>query len=199
MHGETPILSRRNYVEVIARKAKRGKVARPEQRLCNHLVPAVHADGIDKGRLVKVCTTRSCPVHFRERQQAEKQELRWKAEKSAANRKAKQTLSFRHRLLAEILKRVKPQFGPEELRLVVRFVLQALPHELACRLGKRRGLETAKNPRYWEISEKAPALYKKKDAAELAVLLFEVMLLGSAGSTTAGKTDDLLTDACCPL
>ena len=44
--GETPILPRRNYVEVITRKAKQGKDARPEQRVCNHLTPAIYADGI---------------------------------------------------------------------------------------------------------------------------------------------------------
>jgi hypothetical protein len=113
----------------------------------------------------------------------------------AANRKAKQTVSFRHRLLAELLNRVKPQLAAEELRLVARFVLHSLSHELACRLGKRRGLQNAKDARPWETAEKARALSKNVDAAELAVLLFEAILLGSAGSTTPDKKDDLLTDA----
>src|ERR1700687_5050590 len=33
--GETPIIPRRNYVEVVSRKAKKGKEARPEQHLCD--------------------------------------------------------------------------------------------------------------------------------------------------------------------
>src|ERR1700726_2732843 len=32
---ETPIIPRRNYVEVVSRKAKKGKEVRPEQRICN--------------------------------------------------------------------------------------------------------------------------------------------------------------------
>ncbi|HEV7514549.1 MAG TPA: hypothetical protein VGO27_22840 [Candidatus Acidoferrum sp.] len=195
MTEPTPILPRCNYVEVIARTAKRGSASRPEQRLCNYLVPAIHADGMDKGRLVKVCATRSCPIHFRERQREEKQRLQWKAEKTASNRKAKQTLSFRHRLLAEVLKRVKQPIGAEELRLVTRFVLRSLPHELACRLAKRRGLHNAKNARDWELPEKARALYKKASAVELAALLFEAILIGSAGGSTADKNDDPLVDA----
>jgi hypothetical protein len=46
----------------------------------------------------------------------------------------KETLAFRYRLLAEVLKRVKPQFGGEELRMAAQFVLRSLSHDLACRL-----------------------------------------------------------------
>ena len=117
--------------------------------------PAIHADGMDKGRLVKVCADPTCKVHFGERQQEEKQRLQWKAEKTAANQKAKQTLAFRHRLLADVLKRVKPQFGTEELRMVAQFVLRSLSHELVCRLAKRHGLQNPKDAHDWQMAEKA--------------------------------------------
>ncbi len=195
--GETPILPRRNYVEVVARKNKKSREARPEQRLCDHLTPAIHADGMDKGRLVKVCADPSCKIHFGEQQQQEKQRLQWKAEKTAANRKAKQTLAFRHRLLADVLKRVKPQFGSEELRMVAQFVLRSLSHELACRLAKRHGLQNPRDAHDWQMAEKARTLYKKADAAGLAVLVFEAMLIGPAGSATVSKDDDPLADAAC--
>ena len=107
--AKRPILPRRNYVEVVTRKSKKGRDARPEERLCGHLTPAIHTDGMDKGRLVKVCADPTCKIHFGERQEQERQRLQWKAEKKAANQKAKQTLAFRHRLLADVLKRVKPQ------------------------------------------------------------------------------------------
>src|SRR6266849_1690950 len=195
--GETPILSRRNYVEVVARKNKKSREARPEQRLCDHLTPAIHADGMDKGRLVKVCADPSCKIHFGEQQQQEKQRLQWKAEKTAANQEAKQTLAFRHRLLADVLKRVKPQFGSEELRMVAQFVLRLLSHELACRLAKRHGLQNPKDARDWHMAEKARTLYKKADTTTLAVLIFEAMLIGPAGSPTVSKDDDPLADAAC--
>ena len=193
--GETPIIPRRNYVEVVTRKAKKGKEARPEQRLCDHLKPAIYADGMEKGRLVKVCADRTCKVHFREQQQQDKQRLQFKAEKTAANRKAKQTISFRHRLMADVLKRVKPQFGTEEMRMVACFALRSLSHELVCRLAKRHGLQNPKDPRDYQMAEKARTLYKKADAAGLALLIFEAMLLGSADRTTANKDDDPLSIA----
>jgi hypothetical protein len=56
--GEAPIPPRRNYVEVIARKAKKGKNAGPEQQMCSHLTSAIHTDGLEKGRLVRVCVDR---------------------------------------------------------------------------------------------------------------------------------------------
>ena len=193
--GETPIIPRRNYVEVVTRKAKKGKEARPEQRLCDHLKPAIYADGMEKGRLVKVCADRTCKVHFREQQQEDKQRLQFKAEKTAADRKAKQTISFRHRVMADVLKRVKPQFGTEEMRMVACFALRSLSHELACRLAKRHGLQNPKDPRDYQMAEKAQTLYKKADGAELAVLIFEAMLLGSAERTTENKEDDPLSIA----
>src|ERR1700730_7822273 len=159
--GDTPILDRRNYVEVVTGKPKKGKDARPEQRLCDHLKPAIHADGMEKGRLVKVCANPDCKVHFGNRQKDEEQRLQCKAEKKAANRKMKQTISFRHRLMADVLKRVKPQFGTEQVRMIACFALRSLPHELTCRLAKRHGLQNPKDPRDYQMAEKARTLYKK--------------------------------------
>jgi hypothetical protein len=45
------------------------------------------------------------------------------------------------------------------------------------------------------MAEKARALYKKADTNGLAVLIFEAMLIGSAGSATMNKDDDPLADA----
>ena len=168
---------------------------RPEQRVCSHLTPAIYADGLEKGRLVKVCADRACKVHFREQQAEVKQRLQWKAEKTAANQKAKEALSFRHRLMADVLKRVKPHFGTEEMRMVACFALRSLPHELACRLAKRHGLQNPKDPRDWQIAEKARTLYKKADAAELAMLIFEAILVGCVESTSESKDDDPLATA----
>lgn len=191
----TPVLPSRRYVEVVARKSANGKATRPEQRLCSHLKPAIHVDGVDKGRLVKVCAEQTCTVHFRERREAEKRELQWKAEKALARKKAKRTQSFRYRLFAEVLKRVKSHFGCEEMRMIARFVLEALPHELACRLAKRHNLKNAKEQRDWEMAEKARALYRRADASELAILIFEAMLLGPAGQCEQSKDEDLLAAA----
>jgi hypothetical protein len=79
--------------------------------------------------------------------------------------------------------------------MVACFALRSLPHELTCRLAKRHGLQNPKDPRDYQMAEKARTLYKKADAAELAVLIFEAMLLGSADRTTANKDDDPLSIA----
>src|SRR5258706_6933414 len=150
---ETPLLARRNYVEVVTRKSKKGKEARPEEKLCDHLTPAIHADGMNKGHLVKVCADTTCKIHFGGREQEEKQRLQWKVEKAAANWKAKETLTFRHRLLADVLKRVKPQFGTGELRMVAQFLLRSLSHELACRLAKRHGFQNPKDAHDWQVQQ----------------------------------------------
>jgi hypothetical protein len=99
--------------------------------------------------------------------------------------------------LADVLKRVKSQFGSEELRMVARFVLRSLSHELACRLAKRHGLQNPKDAHDWQMAEKARALYKMAGTDGLPVLIFEAMLIGSAGSATENEDDDPLKDAAC--
>lgn len=179
----------------MTRKGKKVRDARPEEKLCAHLTPAIHTDGMSKGRLLKICADPNCKIHFGDRQQEEKQRLQWKAEKTAANQKTKQTLAFRHRLLADVLKRVKPQFGTEELRMVAQFILRSLSHELACRLAKRHSLQNAKDAHDWQMAEKARTIYEKADGAALAVLIFEAMLISPAGNASVSKDDDPLADA----
>jgi len=194
VQGEAPILPRPNYIEVVAKKTKNSRHSGPEQRLCNHLTPAIHMDGMHKGRLVKVCADTNCKIHFANRQQEEKQRLAWIEERKAANRSAKQTVNLRHAMLAEVLRRVRTPLGTEALRLVARFVLGSLSHDLACRLAKRHGLEPSQKAHDWELAEKARSLYKAGDGTVLAPLIFEAMLLAVASSHTETK-DDLLTDS----
>jgi hypothetical protein len=79
--------------------------------------------------------------------------------------------------------------------MVACFALRSLPHELVCRLAKRHGLQNPKDSRDFHMAEKARTLYKKADAAGLAVLIFEAMFLGSAERTTDNKDDDPLSIA----
>jgi hypothetical protein len=192
---KSPIVPRREYVEVVARKNPKTKSALPENKLCDHLTPAIHTDGIDKGRLVKVCADPKCRIHFGDRQREEEQRLAWKAQRAAENRKAKRTASFRHLLLSETLKRVRPQFSNDQMRLVARFILTTLPHEQIARLAKRHGLQSPKDQHDWHMVEKARGLYKVTVTAKLARLILEAILVGSAANVHADKEDDVLIDA----
>ena len=149
---------------------------------------------MDKGRLVKVCADPNCKIHFGDRQQEEKQRLAWIEERKAANCNVKRTVNLRHRILAEVLKRVRAPLGNEALRLVARFVLGSLSHDLARRLAKRHGLEPSKKGQDWELAEKARSLHKTANGAALAALIFEAMLLAIAADSTETK-EDLLTDS----
>jgi ParB family chromosome partitioning protein len=191
---EAAALPRREYVEVVTRKNHKSKDARPEHKLCNHLTSAIHTDGMEKGRLVKICANPNCKVHFPNRHKEEEQRLRWRAEKRAENRKSKQTVSLRHHILAEVLKRAKPSFGVDELRLVAQYALGSLSHDLACRLAKRHGIEPSKKGQEWELAEKARSLYKTANGAALAALVWEAMLLALAANATETK-DALLVEA----
>ena len=81
------------------------------------------------------------------------------------------------------------------MRMVAGFALRSLSHELACRLAKRHGLQNPKDPRDYQMAEKARTLYKKADAAGLARLIFEAILVGCVERTTESKDDDPLATA----
>jgi ParB family chromosome partitioning protein len=191
--GNSSVVPRRDYVEVVASKKANTQNTRPEQRLCNHLKTAIHTDGVEKGRLVKVCADTTCKIHFSHREREEKQRLAYIAERKTEKRNAKRTVSFRHRILAEVLKRVKAPLGPDAVRLLARFLLGSLSHDLACRLAKRHNLEPSKKDQTWELAEKARSLYRTAEDGQIAALLFEAVLIGLAGNTSEAK-DDLLVE-----
>ena len=60
-------------------------------------------------------------------------------------------------------------------------------------------LQNPKDPRDFQMAEKARTLHEKADAAGLAVLIFEAMLLGSAERTTDSKDHDPLSLAAAVL
>jgi hypothetical protein len=97
--------------------------------------------------------------------------------------------------MAEVLKKVKPQLGTEEMRIIARFLLRSLKHDLAKQLAKRHGLQDPKDANDWKTVEKARTLYKKADARGIAQLTFEAILLDCVNTTNQNTDDDPLTDA----
>jgi len=63
------------------------------------------------------------------------------------------------------------------------------------RLAKRHGLQSPKDQHAWQVVEKARGLYKVTATAELARLILEAILIGSAANIRADKENDLLIDA----
>jgi hypothetical protein len=97
--------------------------------------------------------------------------------------------------MAEVLKKVKPQLGTEEMRIIARFLLRSLRHDLAKQLAKRHGLQDPKDSNDWKAVEKARTLYKRADATGIAQLIYEAILLDCVNTTNENKDDDPLTDA----
>jgi ParB family chromosome partitioning protein len=115
-----PATARRRFfpvattVEVVAKKGKRAKEARPQERLCTHLRPAIDADGIDKGRLVKV---RRQNVHSTFSRTARGGMAAASLESGTGCRETQTERDTRlpYRLFFEVLKQVKPQLTGERL------------------------------------------------------------------------------------
>ena len=191
----TSVVPRQDYVEVVAPKKSKAKGVRPEQKLCNHLKTAIHTDGIEKGRLVKVCADTTCRIHFGDREQQKKQRLACIAERKVERQRAKETVNRRHRILTEVLQRVKLPLGADAVRLLARFILGSLSHDVACRLANRHSLEPSHKEHTWELAEKARSLHQTAEEGELARLLFEAMLVGVLATTSDTKDDLLLASA----
>jgi len=192
---ESPILPRRNYIEVVSRKNKKGKDARPEEKLCSHLTTAIHADGMDKGRLVKICADQNCKIQLWESARGRKTAAPVEGRKD----RRKQESETDPRVPAPPLGRcAQASEAAIRSRGVAHggAVCLALPIARPCVPPRQASRFTKpKDAHDWQVAEKARTLYKKADAAALAVLIFEAMLLDPAGSVTVTKDDDPLADA----
>ncbi len=194
--GETPILARRNYVEVVTRKSKKGREARPEEKLCAHLTPAIHADGMDKGRLVKVCADPTCKIHFGDTATGRKTAAPMEGRKDRRKPKGETDArvpappSGRRAQAGKAAVRNRGATHGGAVCLALAVARTGVPPCQTPRLAKsRKTLTIGKWPR------KRGRFTRRRTRLALAVLIFEAMLIGPAGSATANKDDDPLTDA----
>ena len=177
------ILGRGGYVPIVSGSAgKNGKQVRPESVHCKSAVKAIVVDGVEKGQTVRVCADPKCNTHFpAETQKRTKQHEAVRAQARQRNEAEQKLVALRHRVLAEVLKKVSLPFKQGPLQLVVYFAVRGLAYEQRIRLAKRHRLLTGKDvPQPGDLEKTFSALLKDSDETQLVRLIVEAGLMESA-------------------
>ena len=104
-------LGRSRYVELELKKAKTAAASAklsPSQKPCEKMSDAIVTDGGNRGQIVKVCADPGCRVHHAKQPSAQDTE-RARVEERRRIEKEKLAVTVRHRVLAEVIKRVGPR------------------------------------------------------------------------------------------
>ncbi len=103
-------MSRNRYVALnLTKPAKAKQPLSPSQKPCKHMAEAIVVDGAEKGHTVKVCADTNCPVHFADRASKTPDPAQVARERELRRReieKRKLEITVRHRVLAEVLRKV---------------------------------------------------------------------------------------------
>ena len=185
-------LGRSRYVELELKKSKAQTVTvklSPSQKPCEKMTDAIVTDGGRRGHIVKVCADPSCRIHH-EKQPSAQEHARERAEERKRMEKEKLAITVRHRMLAEVLKRVGSPLKRGDLLIVAQYSIRCLPFNHEARMVKRHKLDTENGA----ASSKAGLLKQAatQDEGELSKLLLEISLLDSAYQLPAKEADDPL-------
>jgi ParB family chromosome partitioning protein len=198
--GNDAVLGRNRYV-ALNLSAKNGKPKAPlspNQKPCKNMSEAIVVDGTERGHTVKVCADPNCPVHFADRQAPKPEQIAKEREQRRKELdKQKLETTVRHRILAEVLKRIGAPLDRADLVLVANALLNRLEPMRRELLARRHKLieATAQQVTYQQVQQAIAKMLKQTDEAALSRLLIEVVLLEVADKSANGEFDLLTTTA----
>jgi ParB family chromosome partitioning protein len=199
--GDGPVLARNRYVTLnLAKPSKAKQPLSPYQKPCKHMAEAIVVDGTERGHSVKVCAEPSCTIHFADRanktpnpeQLAKEREQRRKQLE-----KQKLEITIRHRILAELLKRITSPLERLDLGLVASVMLEKTEPLHRETLARRHKVVdgSASEVTYPQVQKGLALLLRQSDDNGLSKLIVEIALLGSLESASQEGTDVLAAAA----
>lgn len=195
-----PVLGRNRYVELNLTKPSKGKnPLSAHQKPCRHMSDAIVVGGAERGRTVSVCADTNCPVHFANRASKAHDPARLAREREQRRREIeKRTLEIavRHRILAEVLKKVDSPMERGDLILVVETLIDRAEPLRRGALARRHKMVdgTASEITYPQVQKGLARLLRQLDENGLSKLIIETVLLGSAEAQQS-ENDTLMAAA----
>jgi ParB family chromosome partitioning protein len=197
--GDGPVLGRNRYVALnLAKSAKAKQPFSANQKPCKHMTEAIVVDGAERGHTVKICAEPSCPVHFADRRAPNSLQLAKEREQRRKElEKQKFEITVRHRILAEVLKKVSSPMDRADLILAAEALLRKAKPMHQETLARRHKMVdgTASEVTYPQVQKGLQRLLRQLDESGLSKLMVEIVLLGSAESVTQDAADALITTA----
>jgi len=178
------VLPRGRYVPLQIGKRASGKGATPlNQKICKHLKEAIVAEGTDRGITLKICSEPTCAIHFPDRRIPDAKQIEKEKEtrrKELLKRKVQATV--RHRVLAEVLKKVGAPLGRADLALVLQVLLDQSTPVRRETLARRSKLPPAQLTTTTKVHGELVRMLKRLDENALSKLLLEWVLMDDAES-----------------
>jgi ParB family transcriptional regulator, chromosome partitioning protein len=194
------VLGRGRYVslELGGKTGMRKAPLSPYLKPCPHMKDAIVAEGAERGQTVKVCAEPNCAVHFADRREPDTREVA-KQRESRRRELLKRNLeaTIRHRIFAEVLKKVTAPLERSDLVLVLQTLLDKLNPVRKETLARRHKLGSA--PGQLSTSSKVHAelvrLLQHSDETALAKLLLETVLLDQVEQVSTDEPEYLIRAA----
>jgi ParB family chromosome partitioning protein len=199
--GDGPVLGRHRYVALnLAKPAKAKQPLSANQKPCKHMTDAIVVDGSEKGHAIKVCADINCPVHFADRTSKTPdpaQLARAREQRRKELEKRKFEITVRHRILAEVLKKVSSPMDRGDLILTAEVLLRKAEPMHQETLARRHKMVdgTPSEITYPQVQKGLARLLRQLDESGLSKLIVEIVLLGSTESVTHDEADALITTA----
>lgn len=194
------VVGRGRYVslELDSKTGTRKAPLSPYQKPCPHMKDAIVAEGAERGQTVKVCAEQNCAVHFADRREPDAGEVA-KQRESRRQELLKRNLeaTIRHRIFAEVLKKVTAPLERTDLVLVLQVLLDKLNPVRKETLARRHKLGSA--PAQLSTASKVHAelvrFFQRSDETALAKLLLETVLLDDVEQVSTDAPEYLIRAA----
>jgi ParB family transcriptional regulator, chromosome partitioning protein len=184
---DSSMLPRGRYVPLqLVRKNGKAKAAvSPDQKPCPYMKEAIVAEGAERGRTVKICSEPTCKIHFAQRQEPDEKAIeRQKEVRRKELLKRRLAATVRHRVFAEILKKVSAPLERADLALILQTMLEHSDPVRKETLARRHKLPPSQLTTSDKVHKELLALFRRQDESGLCKLLFEWVLMGDVESAS---------------
>jgi ParB family chromosome partitioning protein len=164
------------------------------------MADAIVVEGLERGHTAKVCTEPSCTVHFPGRNNKATNEAQLAREREQRRKeleKRKLESTVRHRILAELLRKVGAPLDRADLVLIANAMLEKTEPLRRETLARRHKVVDGSSSEvtYPQVQKGLQRLLRQLDESGLSKLIVEMILLGSAESGSQDETDTLSATA----
>ena len=198
-HGDGAVLPRNRYVALqLTNPAKAKQPLSSYQKPCKHMTEGIVVDGAERGHTVKICAEPSCTVHFADRRASNPLQLAKEREQRRKElEKRKLEITVRHRILAEVLKKVGSPLDRADLVFITEALLDKVEPLRREALARRHKMVDgmASKVTYPQVQKGLARFLRQLDESGLSKLIVEIVLLGSVESVTQDETDALTVAA----
>jgi ParB family chromosome partitioning protein len=184
---EGSVLPRSRYIALHLSKSKGKQPLSPNEKPCKHMADAIVVEGLERGQTTKVCTEPSCIVHLPGRNNKAANEAQLAREREQRRKeleKRKLESTVRHRILAEVLRKVGAPLDRGDLTLVVNAILERTEPLRRETLARRHKMVDGSSSEvtYPQVQKGLQRLVRQLDESGLSKLIVEMVLLGSVES-----------------